>query len=42
MDAALRRYDNRYFSEKMSKLTIGEIALPHRHTSARWYLVALR
>jgi len=27
MDTARQRHDKRYFSEKMSKLTIGEIAL---------------
>jgi len=27
MDTALRRHDKRYFSKKISKLTIGEIAL---------------
>ncbi len=39
MDTALRRYDKRYFSEQMSKLTIGEIALGF-YTSLENYLFA--
>jgi len=35
MDTALQRYDKRYFSEKISKLTIGEIALLTTHQFAK-------